>query len=156
MLLYLFLRLPPLQAVIHPSADPARCCWTSSSVVSFSGGHPSHCRPSPVLLDLFLRLPPPLPVVTHPVFKCRAQIGWCWCWTLSSVVLVTHFRSPVTHPNADRVRRCLTFFFDCLLFRWSPIQVLTQNGAGGLYLRSSCFPVFRWSSIPLLTEPGVA
>ena len=131
MLIYLFLRLPPLQAVIHPSADPARCCWTSSSVVSFSGGHPSHCRPSPVLLDLFLRLSP-LPVVTHS----SADPDWCWR-TLSSVVLF----SAVTHPNADRVRRCWTFFFECLLFRWSPIQVLTQNGAGGLYLRSSCFPV---------------
>ena len=84
-----------------------RCCWTSSSAVSFSGDHPSHCRPSPVLLDLFLRLSP-LPVVTHP----SADPDWCW-WTLSSVVPF----SAVTNPNADRVRRCLIFFFDCLLFR---------------------------------------
>ena len=61
--------------------------------------------------------------------------------------------SAVTHPNADRVRRCLTFFFDCLLFRWSPIQVLTQNGAAGLHLQLSRF---QRSPIPLLTEPGAA
>ena len=115
----------------------------SSFLLSFSGGHPSHCRPCPVLLDLFLRLSP-LPVVTHS----SADPDWCWR-TLFSVVLF----SADTHPNADRVRRCLTFFFDCLLFRWSPIQVLTQNGAAGLHLQLSRF---QRSPIPLLTEPGAA
>ena len=207
MLLDLFLRLSSLQAVIHPSADPARCCWTSSSVVSFSGGHPSHCRPSPVLLDLFLRLPP-LQAITHP----SADLAWC-CWTSSSAIpfsaghpshcwpspllldlflrlaplqIVTHLiaylswccwtscsavpfsgghpsycrQSPVLLdlflPNADRVRRCLTFFFDCLLFRWSPIQVLTQNGAAGLHLQLVSPLVFRRSPIPLSTVPDAA
>ena len=110
---------------------------------SVSGGHPSHCRPSPVLLDLFLRMSP-LQVITHPC----AELAWC-CWTSSSAVAF----SAVTHPTADRARCCFTFFFDCLLFRRSPIQVLTWPGAAGLHRRLSRF---RRSPIPLLTEPGAA
>ena len=122
--------LTPLQVVTHPSAVLARFSWTTSSAVPFSGGHPSHCRPSPVLLDAFLRLSP-LQVVTHP----SADLARC-CWTSSSVVPFP----AVTHPTADRARCCLTFFFDCLLFRWSPILVPTWPGSPGLHLRLSRFP----------------
>ena len=143
MVLDLFLRLSPLQAVTHPCAELAWCCWTSSSVVSFSGGHPSHCRPSPVLLDLFLRLSP-LPVVTH----LSSDLSW-YFWTSCSAVPFP----AVTHPTADRARCCLTFFFECLLFRWSPTHVPIRPGAAGLHLRLSRF---RRSPIPLLTGPGAA
>ena len=131
------------------------------------GGHPSHCRPSPVLLYLFLRLPP-LQAVTHP----SADLAWC-CWTSSSAVQF----SAVTHPTADRARCCFTFFYDCLLFRRSSIQVPTRPGAAGLHLRLSRFPavthppvdrarccltfffdclLFRRSPIQVLTWPGAA
>ena len=110
-LLDLFLRMSPLQVVAHPSADLARFPWTSSSAVSFSGGHPIHCRSNSVLLYLFLRLSP-LQAVIHPC----AELAWCF-WTSSSAVPF----SAVTHPTADRARCCFTFFFDCILFRWSPI-----------------------------------
>ena len=106
-----------------------RCCWTSFSAVQFSGGHPSHCRPSPVLLDAFLRMSP-LQVVTHP----SADLARC-CWTSSSVVPFP----AVTHPTADRARCCLTFFFHCLLFRWSPIPVPTWTGSRKLHFRLSRF-----------------
>ena len=73
-MLDVFLRLSPLQAITHPSADPTQCCWTSSSAVPFSDGHPSHCRPNPVLLNLFLRLSP-LQAITHPSADLDRQ-GW--------------------------------------------------------------------------------
>ena len=158
-LLDLFLRLSPLQVVTHLSANLS-WCWTSFSAIPFSAGHPSHCWPSPLLLDLFLRLAP-LQIVTHLI----AYLSWC-CWTLCSAVPFSGGhpsycrQSPVLLdlflPNADRVRRCLTFFFDCLLFRWSPIQVLTQNGAAGLHLQLVSPLVFRRSPIPLSTVPDAA
>ena len=129
-----------------------------------SSGHPSHCRPSLVLLDLFLLLSP-LQVVTH----LSADLSWC-CWTSSSAV--PFFGG---HPSHCRPNRCcLTFFFDCILFRLSPIQVPSwprspdfffgcaiflrspiplpaERGAAGLHLR--CL-VFWRSPIPLPTETG--
>ena len=131
----LHLRLSRFPAVTHPTVDRARCCltfffdcllfrWSPIQVPTQTGagglyfrcpvfgGHPSQCRPSPALLDIFLRLPPPLPVVTHP----SADPEWC-CWTSSSAVAFP----AVTHPTADRAWCGLSFFFDCLLFRWSPI-----------------------------------
>ena len=139
MLLDLFLRLSPLQAVTHPSADLARFSWTSSAV-PFSCGHPSHCRPNPLLLDLFLRLSL-LPVVNHP----SADPVQC-CWASSSVVLFP----VVTHPITDRARCSLTFFFDCLLFRRSPIQVPTWHGSPGFHLRLSRFPAVTNPAADLL------
>ena len=68
-----------------------------------------------------------------------------------------HFRLSrfplVTHPTADRARCCLTFFFDFLLFRPSPIHVPIWPGDTGLHLQLSRF---QRSPIPLLTEPGAA
>ena len=68
-----------------------------------------------------------------------------------------HFRLSrfplVTHPTADRARCCLTLFFDCLLFRPSPIHVPIRPGDTGLHLQLSRF---QRSPIPLLTEPGAA
>ena len=83
-------------------------------------------------------------MITHP---CDDP-AWC-CWTSSSAVPF----SAVTHPTADRARCCFTFFFDCLLFRRSSIQVPTRPGAAGHHLRLSRF---QRSPIPLLTEPGAA
>ena len=108
-----------------------------------SSGHPSHCRPSLVLIDLFLLLSP-LQVVTHLSF----DLSWCF-WTSCSAIPFP----AVTHPTADRARCCFTFFFDCLLFRRSSIQVPTRPGAAGLHRQLSRF---RRSPIPLLTEPGAA
>ena len=54
----LHLRLSRFPAVTHLTADMARHLWTSFSAVPFFGGHPSHCRLCPVLLDIFLRLSP--------------------------------------------------------------------------------------------------
>ena len=92
-----------------------------------SSGHPSHCRPNLVLLDLFLLLSP-LQVVTH----LSSDLSWCF-WTSCSAIPFP----AVTHPTADRARCCLTVFFDCLLFRRSSIQVPTRHGAAGLHLRPS-------------------
>ena len=96
-----------------------------------SSGHPSHCRPSLVLIDLFLLLSP-LQVVTH----LSSDLSWC-CWTSCSAIPFP----AVTHPTADRARRCLTFFSDCLLFRRPSIKVPTRPGAAGLHLRLSRFPL---------------
>ena len=96
-----------------------------------SSGHPSHCRPSLVLIDLFLLLSP-LQVVTH----LSSDLSWCF-WTSCSAIPFP----AVTHPTADRARRCLTFFSDCLLFRRPSIQVPTRPGAAGLHLRLSRFPL---------------
>ena len=95
------------------------------------------------------------------------------CWTSCSVIPFP----AVTHPTVDRARCCLTFFFDCLLFRRSPIQVPNWHGSPGLHLRLSRFPVgthptadrtrccltlffdcllFRWSPTQVLTRPGAA
>ena len=134
----LHLRLSRFPVVTHPTADRVRCCLTLSSIVSPSGGHPSNCRPNPELLDPFLRLSP-LQVVTHP----SADPARC-CWTSSSAVPFP----AVTHPTADRAWCSLTFFFDCLLFRRSPIQVSTWHGSPGLHLRLSRFPVG-----PVVTHP---
>ena len=124
-----------------------------------SSGHPSHCRPSLVLIELFLLLSP-LQVVTH----LSSDLSW-YFWTSCSAIPFP----AVTHPTADRARCCLTFFFDCLLFRWSPIQVPTQTGAGGLYFRcpvfgghpSQCRPspalldiFLRLPPLPVVTHPS--
>ena len=130
-----------------------------------SSGHPSHCRPNLVLLDLFLLLSP-LQVVTH----LSSDLSWCF-WTSCSAIPFP----AVTHPTADRARCCLTVFFDCLLFRRSSIQVPTRHGAAGLHLRLSRFPaithptadrarccltfffeclLFRWSPIQVPTWHG--
>ena len=135
-LLDAFLRLSPLQVVTHPSAYlDLDFSWTSSSAVPFSGSHPSHCRPSPVMLDIFLRLSPLQAfcclLFTHPC-PDLARLSW----TCSSAIPF----SWVTHPTADRAQCCLTLFFGCLLFRWSPILVPTWTGSPGLHLRLSCFP----------------
>ena len=132
-----------------------------------SGGHPSHYRPSPVLLDLFLRMSP-LQVVAHPSADL-ARFPWTSSSAVSfsgghpfhcrssSVLLFLFLRlSPlqaVIHPSADPARCCWTLFFDCLLFRPSPIHVPSWPGASGLHRRLSRF---RRSPIPLLTEPGAA
>ena len=131
-----------------------------------SSGHPSHCRPNLVLLDLFLLSP--LQVVTH----LSSDLSWCF-WTSCSAIPFP----AVTHPTADRARCCLTVFFDCLLFRRSSIQVPTRHGAAGLHLRLSRFPgithptadrarccltfffeclLFRWSPIQVPTWHGAA
>ena len=115
----LHLRLSRFSAVTHPTADQARCCWTSSSAVPFSGGHPSHCRPSPVLLDLFLRLSP-LQAVIHP----SADLTRC-CWTSFSAV--PFFGGHPYHCRPSPV--LLDFIFGCLVFRWSPIPLPTEPGA---------------------------
>ena len=101
-----------------------------------SSGHPSHCRPNLVLLDLFLLLSP-LQVVTH----LSSDLSWCF-WTSCSAIPFP----AVTHPTADRARCCLTFFFECLLFRWSPIQVPTWHGSPGLRLQLSRFPAVTHST----------
>ena len=219
-MLYRFLRLSPLQAVIHPSADPARCCWTSSSAVSFTGDHPSHCRPSPVRPGLFLRMSSgcftvfldcllfrpspihvpirpgaagvhlqlsrfqrsPIPLLTEPgaawpfssiVFSSGGQPSECRPFL---VLLDFIFSYPVSSTD-NRARCCLTFSFDCLLFRRSPIRVPSWPGAAGLHLRLSRFPVvthptadrswccltfffycllYRWSPIWVPTFPGAS
>ena len=103
-----------------------------------SGGHPSHCRPSPVFFyDCLLFRRSSIQVPTRP-------------GAAGLHLRLSRFPA-VTHPPVDRARCCLTFFFDCLLFRRSPIQVLTWPGAAGLHRRLSRF---RQSPIPLLTEPG--
>ena len=101
-----------------------------------SSGHPSHCRPSLVLLNLFLLLSP-LQVITH----LSSDLSWCF-WTSCSAIPFP----AVTHPTTDRARCCLTFFFECLLFRWSPIQVPTWHGSPGLRLRLSRFPAVTHST----------
>ena len=107
-LLDLFLPLSLLQAVIHPSADLTRCCWTSFSAVPFFGGHPSHCRPSPVLLDFIFGCPvfrrSPIPLPTKP-------------GAAGLHLRLSRFLA-VTHPTADRARCCLT-----------PLQVVTHPSA---------------------------
>ena len=140
-MLDLFIRMSPLQMVAHPSAELARFPWTSSSAVPFFGGHPFHCRSSSVLFYRFLRLSP-LQAVIHP----SADPARC-CWTSFSAI---PFSGDYT---ADRTRCCLTFFFDCLLFRPSPIHVPIRPGDTGLHLQLSRF---QRSPIPLLTEPGAA
>ena len=122
----LHLRLSRFPAVTHPTVtEPGapgpflRCC--------FPGLSSALREPSPVLLDLFLRLSLPQ-AVTHPC----AELAWC-CWTAVAF-------PAVTHPTADRAWCCLTFFFYCLLYRWSPIQVPTWHGSPGLRLRLSRFP----------------
>ena len=98
-MLDVFLRLSPLQAVTHPSADLDRFSWTSSSAVPFSGGHPSHRRPSPVLLDFFLRLSP-LQTITHP----SADLDRC-CWTGAAGLhfRFSHFRGHPSHCRPSPV-----------------------------------------------------
>ena len=96
MLLDPFLRLSPLQAVIHPSGDPAWCYWTSSTAL-------------------------PFPAVTHPT----VDRAWC-CLTFFFVFLLfrrtpiqvptwpaaagLHLRlssfPAVTQPTLDRGRCC--------------------------------------------------
>ena len=123
------LQLSRFPAVTHPTADRARCCWTSSSAVPFSGGHPSLCRQSPVLLDpffgclLFRRSPIQVP---------------SWSGSPGPVLQLSRF-SAVTHPTAEPARCCLTFFFEFLLFRRSPIEVPTSRG---LHLR-----LYRFSAV---------
>ena len=108
-----------------------------------SSGHPSHCRPSLVLLDLFLLLSP-LQVVTH----LSADLSWC-CWTSSSAV--PFFGG---HPSHCRPNRCcLTFFFDCILFRLSPIQVPSWPRSPDFFFGCA---IFLRSPIPLPAERGAA
>ena len=114
----------------------ARHLWTSFSAVPFFSGHPSHRRPSPVLLDIFLRLSP-LQAVTRQVPTWTGAAGLHFRPVLAG--LLSSFPA-VTHPTADRPRCCLTFFFHCLLCRRSPIQVPTGTGAAGLHFRLSSFP----------------
>ena len=110
----LHLRLSRFPAVTHPTADMAQHLWTSFSAVTFFGGHPSHRRPSPVLLDLFLRLSP-LHVVTHP----SADLSWC-CWTTSSAIPF-----PDGHPSHCRPSPVLLDLF----LRLSPLHVVTHPSA---------------------------
>ena len=145
----LHLRLSRFPTVTHPTADRARCCLTPLQVVThpsailarFPGGHPSHCRPSPVLLDLFLRLSPLQADFSFgcPVFR-RLPIPLPTKPGAAGLHLRLSRFPAVTHPTTDRARCCLTFFFDCLLFRWSPILVPTRTGSRGLHLRLSRFP----------------
>ena len=121
-----------------PTADRARCCLTfffdcllfmrspiqvptrpgaaglHLRLSRFPGGHPSHCRPSPVLLDLFLRLSP-LQVVTHP----SADLDR-FSWTSSSAV--PFFGG---HPSHCRPSPVLLDAF----LRLSPLQVVTHPSA---------------------------
>ena len=62
-----------LDAEIFVHKNRARCCLTLlrfSSIVSSSGGHPSKCRPGPVLLDFIFGCPvfrrSPIPPPTEP------------------------------------------------------------------------------------------
>ena len=133
----LHLRLSRFLAVTHPTADRARCCltplqvvthssavltrfsWTCSSAVRFFGGHPSHCRQSLVLLDLFLRLSP-LQVVTHPSADLHR-----FSWTSSSAVPFSG-----GHPSHCRHGPApVDFIFGCPVFRRSPIPPPTEPGA---------------------------
>ena len=147
----LHLRLSRFPAVTHPIADRARCCLTfffacllfrrtSVSVVSFYGSHPSHCRPSPVLLDLifgcpvFRRSPIPLPVLLDDFLR------------LSPLQVVTH-------PRADLDR-----------FSWTSSSAVPFSGGHPSHCRPSPvlldyifgYPVSRRSPIPLPTEHGAA
>ena len=159
--------LPRFSAVIHPTAVRARCCltfffdcilfrlssiqvpsWPADLLLDFFFGcahfpaitHPT-ADPSPVLLDfifgclVFRRSPIPgtvpetgaadFEMITHPRLLLDLWLS----------------RFPaVTHSTADRARCCLTLFFDCLLYRWSPIHVPIRPGAAGLHLRLSRFP----------------
>ena len=93
----------------------------------------------------------PLQVVTYPS-AVLARFRPSWTCSPGPVLKLSRF-SAVTHPTADQARCCLTLFFDCLLFRWSPIQVPTWPGAAGLHLW--LFHFWR-SPIPLPTKPGAA
>ena len=129
----LFLRRSSIQVPIRHC-----CCWTSSSAVSFTYGHPSHCRPSPVLLDVLL-----------PFFDCQAVLfdpAWCsWnssCCRVSSghpfhcrsssVLLDLFLRmssgsalpfSSIVSSSGGHPSKCrpgtvlLDFIFGCLVYR---------------------------------------
>ena len=147
----LHLRLSRFPAVTHPTADTH--LWIFGCPVFRRS--PSHRRPSPVLLDFFLRLYP-LEVVTHPVPTCSPGLQAVTHPT-ADLTCGLHFRlsrfSAVTHPTADRARCCLTFCFDCLHFRRSPIQVPTWTGAvgaAGLHFRFSHFRGHPSHSVLLL------
>ena len=92
------------------------------------------------------------------------------------VLLDFIFSYPVSSTDS-RARCCLTFSFDCLLFRRSPIRVPSWPGAAGLHLRLSRFPVvthptadrawccltfffycllYRWSPIWVPAFPGAS
>ena len=139
MVLDLFLRLSPLQAVTHPCAELAWCCWTSSSAVPFSAvTHPTADRARCCLTFsfdclFFRRSPiqvPSWPVQLDFIFGCPVSGGHPFHCRSSSVLLDLFLRMSC----------CLTFFFDCLLFRRSSIQVPTRHGAVGLHLRLSRLP----------------
>ena len=149
----LHLRLSRLPAVTHPTADRARCgafffeCFALpfSSIVSSSGRHPSMCRSRPGATGLHLQL-------VSSGSHCSSA------WPFSSIVFSSGGHPSecrpflvllVTHPTADRARCCLTFSFDCLLFRRSPIS---PDLAWCLDFIFGC-RVFRRSPIPLPTEP---
>ena len=115
-----------------------------------SSGHPSHCRPNLVLLDLFLLLSP-LQVVTH----LSSDLSCCF-WTSCSAIPF----SAVTHPTAGRARCCLTFFFECLLFRvvahpsadlarfpWTSSSAVPFFGGHPFHCRSSSVLFLPFSSI---------
>ena len=148
--------------VTHPSAILARFSWTCSSAVSFFGGHPSHCRQSPVLLDLFLRLSP-LQVVTHPSadldrfsFSAVPFSGGHPSHCRPSPVLPDAFLrlSPlhvVTHPSADLARCCWTSSSVV------PFPAVTHPTADrARCCLTFCFDclLFRWSPILVPTWTG--
>ena len=146
------LRLSRFPANTHPTADRAWCCltfffvcllfrWSPIQVPTWHGSPGRHLRlsRSPAVTADRARCCLTLQAVIHP----SADPAWC-CWTSSSAVPFP----VVTHPTAARARCCLTFFFDCLHFRRSPIEVPTWHGSPGLHLRLSRFTVG-----PVVTHP---
>ena len=142
MLLDLFLHLSPLQANTHPSTDLARCCWISSSAVQFSGGHSTHYRPRPMLLDSIFGCPvfrrSPIHVPIRPgaaglhLRLSRFQRSPIPLPTESSAAL--HFSSIVYSSGGDPSKSrpgpvLLDFVFGCPVFRQSPIPLPIELGA---------------------------
>ena len=147
----------------HPShCRPARCCLTFFFECLTLHRRPSKCRPGTVPLDfvfgcpVFRRSLIPLPIelgAALPISLIVSSGGHPSKSRPGLVLLDFIFGCPfpaVTHPTADRARCCLTLFFDCLLFRPSPIHVPIRPGDTGLHLQLSRF---QRSPIPLLTEP---
>ena len=158
----LHFRLSRFPLVTHPTADRARCCLTLFFDCLLFRPSPIHVPIRPGDTGLHLQLSrfqrSPIPLLTEPgaawpfssiVFSSGGHPYECRPFL---VLLDFIFSYPVS-PTENRTWWCLTFSFDCLLFRPSPIHVPSWPGAAGLHRRLSRF---RRSPIPLLTEPGAA
>ena len=142
----LHFRLSRFPLVTHPTADRARCCLTLFFDCHLFTPSPNHVPIRPGDTGLHLQLSrfqrSPIPLLTEPgaalpfssvVFSSGGHPYECRPFL---VLLDFIFSYPVT-PTENRTWWCLTFSFDCLLFRPSPIHVPSWPGAAGLHLRLS-------------------